>query len=291
MSVAILRFEAPARAALALAPLQRGRGAAELVFVHQDERTRLRHLYQQTPCRVLFPEPEPGDPKLAVLLTTSGGLTGGDELRVTVTCLAGAQATLTTQAAEKIYRSLGSDVRIDVALAVDPGAYLEYLPQETILFNEARLARRNRVTVAPGGTLLACEMAVFGRAAHGERFAQGRFYDAWQIRSGDALVWSDALALEGDIHARLQSPFGFAGAAALATVLYVGDDAEKHLPLARKLAQSGPCRGGASLVQGVLVARFLGAPAQQVRRALVHYVRGLRAAAGWPARLPRNWNS
>jgi urease accessory protein len=239
---------------------------------------------------VLFPEPESGDPKLAVLLTTSGGLTGGDELRVTVTALAKAQAAITTQAAEKIYRSLGSDVRIDVALAVEPGAYLEYLPQETILFEGARLARRNRAAVAPSGTLLACEMVVFGRVAHGERLTQGRCYDAWQISRGDALVWSDALALEGDIGARLRSPFGFAGAEALATALYVGDDAERHLPLARKLAQSSACRGGASLVQGVLVARFLGAPAQEVRRALVHYISFLRAAAGWPARLPRNWS-
>lgn len=288
MSVATLRFEAPALAAPV--PLQRGHGAAELVFVHRDARTRLRHLDQRTPCRVLFPEPEHSDPTLAVLLTTSGGLTGGDELRVAVTASAKAQATITTQAAEKIYRSLGADVRIDVGLTVEPGAYLEYLPQETILFEGARLARRNRAAVAPSGTLLACEMVVFGRAAHGERLTQGRLYDAWHISRGDTLRWTDALALEGDIGARLQSPFGFAGAEALATALYVGDDAERHLPLARKLAQSGACRGSASLVQGVLIARFLGSPAQDVRRALVHYLSFLRAAAGWPARLPRNWS-
>jgi urease accessory protein len=291
MSVAISRYEAPAAApgTAILARLQRGEGAAEIVFARRGEATALKHLYQRTPCRVLFPDAEIGDPLLAVLLTTSGGLTGGDSIRVDATAMAGASATLSTQAAEKLYRSLGPDTRIDVTLAVEAGAYFEYLPQETILFDGARLARRTHADVAPGGKLLACDMLIFGRAAHDERLTRGRIFDGWRLCCDGELRWADALALEGDIAAQLRAPFTFDGAEAIAFALYVGSNAACLLPFARELAETGNSRGGASVVRGVLLARFLGDPAAAVRADLSRYIRGLRAALGWPARLPRVW--
>lgn len=266
--------------------LQRGRGAAEIVFARRGDRTALGHLYQRTPCRVLFPDPGPGEPVLAVLLTTSGGLAGGDEIRIRVAVEAGAAASVTTQAAEKLYRSLGPETTVEIDLAVAADARLEYLPQETILFDGARLERRTRAEIAAGGRLLAAEMLVFGRAAHGERLRRGRVYDGWRIRREGRLVWADALALDGDIAARLDDPHAFGGAEALATAIYVGADAAALLPQARELAEDG-----ASLVNGVLVARLFGAPARQIRTRLVHYLSGMRAAAGLPARLPRMWHS
>ncbi len=292
MSVAISRYEAPAAAVgPARQPqLQRGDGTAEIVFAQRGEKTVLKHLYQRTPCRVLFPDVEIGDPALAVLLTTSGGLTGGDSIHIDATVRAGASATLATQAAEKLYRSLGPETRVDVTLAVEANAYLEYLPQETILFDGARLARRTHADLAPGGRLLSCEMLVFGRSAHDERLTRGSVYDGWQLRRDHKLVWTDALALDGDIGARLESPFAFAGAEAIATAVYAGDDAAALLPFARKLAENGGSRGGATLVRGIIVARFFGAPAAAVRIDLSRYLRGFRAALGWPARLPRVWS-
>jgi urease accessory protein len=115
---------------------------------------------------------------------------------------------------------------------------------------------------------------------------RGRLYDGWRIRREGRLVWADALALEGDIAARLDGPYAFGGAEALATAIYVGADAESLLPQARELAD-----GAASLVNGVLVARLFGAPARQIRARLIDYLSGLRAAAGLPARLPRVWYS
>src|SRR3974390_3169761 len=126
MSVVTLRSETPVAGIAAAGPsLQRAHGAAEVVFSRRGDETTLTHLYQQTPCRVLFPWAEPGDPALAVLLTTSGGLTGGDSLRIQAAATRGAAMTLTTQAAEKLYRSLGSDTTIAVDLAVEEDAYLE----------------------------------------------------------------------------------------------------------------------------------------------------------------------
>jgi len=266
--------------------LQRGDGAAEIAFAAQG----LSHLYQSTPCRVLFPMPEPGDLPLAALLTTSGGLTGGDRLRIAVTAGIGARATVTTAAAEKIYRSLGPETGIDIKLTVEPGGWLEFLPQETILFDGARLQRHCTVELAPGANLLAAEMVVFGRTARGERFTRGLLHDARRVRIGGKLVWADALRLEGDIAAQLAAPAGFDGASAFATATYAGGAAAEYLPLARELTESSECRAGATLVNGILVARFLNPHAEVVRRSLARYVTSLRSAiAGFPAAMPKLW--
>jgi urease accessory protein len=295
MSAAISRFEvspAPVPASATRVPLERGDGAAEIAFARRgDGVTALAGLYQRSPCRVLFPTPAPGDLPLAALLTTSGGLAGGDRLRLEVTAHDGAQAVATTAAAEKVYRSLGADVAVSVTLTVEDGGWLEWLPQETILFEGARLDRRLVASLAPSARLLAAETLVFGRAASGERFSRGLLHEAWRIHIGGRLAWADALRLEGDIGASLDAPAAFAGARALASVLYVGADAAAHLPLARALVEESACRAGATLIGSVLLARFLDARADRVRTSLARYVAGLRAAAaGLPASLPRLWN-
>src|SRR5215510_2474562 len=176
--------------------LQRASGESRVAFDLRDGKTRLGDLYQRDPCRVLFPEPEPGEPPLAVLITTSGGVTGGDSLKMAIDVGPGATAVATTQAAEKIYRAAkgAGPCAIDVAVGVQEGAALDWLPQETIVFQGARLRRR---TVA-GGALLACEMVVLGRAASGERFQSGLLFDSWSVRRAGRLVWTDALKVEGE---------------------------------------------------------------------------------------------
>ena len=277
-------YDATLRSDAAATGLQRARGAAAIGFSRDGGRTALKALYQQTPCRVMFPEPEEGDPPLAVLLTTSGGLTGGDDVRIAVSVDSSA-AMVSTQAAEKIYRSLGPDVTIQVELAIGEGARLEYYPQETILFDGARFHRRTQANVAAGGCLAAAEMLVFGRQARGERMARGSVFDSWQVRCDGRLVWIDRLALDGDIAATLADPFTLDGAGAIATMLHVGGDAGQMIDTARELAD-----GGATMVNGVLVARLFGPSPRDVRDRLIRYLTGMREAAGLPPRLPRVWH-
>jgi len=286
MSAAISRSEPKGRAAPGTPHLERGDGAAEIVFAPRG----LARLYQKTPCRVLFPVPAPGDIPVAALLTTSGGLTGGDRLRVSVGTTGGARAIAATVAAEKVYRSLGPDANVDVSLTVEPGGWLEWLPQETILFDGARLARTVEADLAADARLLAVETLVFGRTARGERFRHGKLLDRWRVRVGGRLVWADTLRLEGATGSRLDAAAAFAGAVAFATAVYVGANAAEHLPRARALAEAVGGRGGATLVNGVLLARFLSHDAQALRRGLMRYLGGLRqAAAGLPPALPRLW--
>lgn len=268
--------------------LQRGDGRAEIVFAADDGRTRLAHLHQQAPLRVLFPRSEPDDLPTAALLMTAGGIAGGDRLAVVATVERGARAAVVGQAAEKVYRAVGEEAaQASVELRVADEAWLEWMPQDTILFDRARLRRRFEIDIAEGGRLLACDSVVFGRTASGERFVDGLWHDRWQVRRGGRLVWADALRVEK--LATIDDPAGFDGASAYATALYVGPDAPQLIELARSLA-TGCARAGATVVGGVLLARFLDREASAVRLALANYVARFRAAvAGLPATAPRLW--
>src|SRR5437762_6446132 len=216
--------------------LQRASGESRVSFAVRDGKTRLADLYQRDPCRVLFPEPELGEPPQAVLVTTSGGVTDGDSLTMSIKVEAGAAALATTQAAEKIYRAAkgGGHCAVDITVAVGEGAALDWLPQETIVFEGARLKRRTVADIAPGGSLLACEMVVLGRAASGERFTAGLLLDSWSVRRAGKLVWTDTLRVEGETPAGA----GFGTANALATVIGVWDEAQAPFEKARALLES-----------------------------------------------------
>jgi len=267
---------------------QRAHGRAELGFIHTPRGTVLKHLYNAAPLRVLFPTPEPDDVPLAALVNVGGGLAGGDSLEVSVRLEAGTGASVTTPAAEKVYRSTGDTTRLDTVLEVGPGATLEWLPQETILFNGARLERRMQARLAPGARLLAAEMLVYGRVARGERLGHGALFDSWRLWRDGRLHWADAMELDGDLGTPLQSPFGFGSAEASALLLLsAGQDAA--LAARDLLRQQG---FDATIPRpGLMLARWLG-PASAVRESVARALPMLRAhALGLPARLPRLWTS
>jgi urease accessory protein len=268
-------------------------GVARIGFAAKGSRTRLATLYQQAPLRVLFPRPPAGEPPHAVLVTTSGGLVGGDRVEVEIGAGQDASALATTQAAEKVYRSTGAAAEVTVALRARAGAWLEWCPQETILFDQARLRRRTLLQLGPGARVLAGEILVFGRRAHGEQLRTGSLRDVWQVRDGDRLVWADALRLEGDIAAQLASPFGFAGAHASAALIYAGADAAAWLDTLRDLAGSSNAeqRAGVTCLPGLLLGRWLGKDAARLRACFSRAWSGLRhAVAGLPASPPATWS-
>ena len=270
--------------------LQRSEGEAEIVFSRKGGASALKRLFQRAPCRVLFPSRAAGDHPEAVLLNTSGGVAGGDRVHVAVAVEPQAAAVVTTQAAEKVYRSLGPSACSSLSLRIDEDAWLEWLPQETILFDGARLERRLEANVAATGRLIASEMITFGRLARGERFASGLLLDRWRVRHGDRLVWADALRLEAGSAGGLEDPLALSGARAIATVIYVAGDAADQLALARSLTAGAKGWSGASLVNGMLLARFLAKDPSRLRVSLARYLAELRhAVAGLPARTPRLW--
>jgi len=271
------------------------KGVLEVAFACAGEITRLSHLHQGSPLRALFPLPAEGEWPTAALITTSGGLVGGDDLQLTLTTQAGASASFIAGAAEKIYRSAGRDVCIDVHLRAKAGSQLEFLPQETILFEGSRLRRRTRLDLATGASVLAGEFLVFGRTARGEVLTHGLIRDAWEIRREGRLVWADALHLDGDLAGLLAAPAGFQGARAIATLIFVGEQAPALLPPLRDLiaerAEIAGLRLGATLVNGLLLVRGLAEDSLTLRRAFAALWGQIRASAyALPNAPPRLWH-
>jgi urease accessory protein len=270
-------------------------GIAEIGFDFREGATRLIHLYQRDPLRVLFPTPARDEPPLAVLLTTSGGLVAGDELVVNVGLASGAAAHVATSAAEKVYRSLGQTTTIRQSFSVAPGAALEFLPLETILFDGARLLRETRVELAAGSTFLGGDIVVFGRRARGEHFTHGFLREVWEVRRDGRLVWGEALHLDGDIPGIIDDPACFDGAAAFAAMILApaARDPRSFLAGAREIqsatAASG-VRAGISAVAGLIIARWLSADTAALRQAYADLASHLRCEAmGLAPSLPRLW--
>jgi urease accessory protein len=266
-------------------------GALDVWLIRQENQTTLADLRQTSPLRALFPIPAEGDPYTAAIVTTSGGLVGGDSLAINLHVGEQASGLFVAQAAEKIYRSAGADGLIDVTLSVGTEGWLEYLPQETILFDNSRLRRSTNIEVSPGGRLLAGEMLVFGRTARGERMNHGLVRDAWQIRRDGRLTWADALHLEGNIAKHLDDPAGFNGCHAMATLALVVDDPALFLPILRSCLDYPDVRFGTTIVNGILLARWLGSDTLSLRHSFGTAWGELRAAAeGLPKTLPRLWH-
>jgi urease accessory protein len=271
-------------------------GIAEIGFGHQDGVTRLTHLYQRDPLRVLFPTPEVGDPLLAAIVTTSGGLVAGDRLDIVVRLAPGAVAHVTASAAEKVYRSIGPTTTVHQSLAVAAGAALEFLPPETILFDGARLRRETVIELGAGAGFLGGDIVVFGRRARGERFTNGFLRQTWKVRREGKLVWGDALHLEDKIAGIIENPACFAGAAAFATLILApsGRDPRSLLDDARAIMSAGVApalKAGVTAIGGLVVARWLAADAAALRRAYADLACHLRSEAmGLAPRLPRLWH-
>jgi urease accessory protein len=271
---------------------RQGRGAA-----HQGGHAALDHLYYRDPMKILFPRPMAGDLTTAVLVTTSGGMVGGDRLAFAGKVEAGASALFTAQAAEKIYRSVGPDCEMSVDLDVADGGWLEWLPHESILFDQARLRRKTTVRVSGSGMVMAGEMMVFGRLARGEVFTTGLARDAWDVSIEGRPIWRDALHLEGDVLRMLDHQAAFDGARANATAILVGHGAENQLEAARECLAQATDRldardvlCAATAMKGIVIARFMARDPMKLRRVYGAWWKTFRhQTRGLPARLPRLW--
>jgi urease accessory protein len=245
--------------------------------------SRRGRVHESGSLRVRFPNGISHAALEAVIVNTGGGMTGGDRFDIDIEVGAGARLTVTTAAAEKIYRSLGPDTDIDVKLDVGPDGALAWLPQETIVFDQARLRRSIDVELACDANLLLAEAAVFGRSAMGETVVEGHFFDRWRVRVGGALVFAETLRLDGDIAQRLAQRAVASGGVAVASVIkYPGNDADAAAIRAMQDHFAGEV--GVSAWNGLVVARLVAADGAALRRDLVAVLTALDAAP-----LPRLW--
>jgi len=256
---------------------QRSQGRALAGFALNAGRPALRQMRQEGSARLMvLPGPE------VVFLNTSGGLTGGDRLSYALDVGPGCRATATTQTAERIYRSTEGAAAMTVEMTVGDGGHLDWLPQETILFDGSNARRRTRITLGAGASCLFGETVILGRPAMGETVRQAQFRDWRLVQQGTTPLHLEALALDP---ARLASgAAGLAGARAFATLVLIARDAADRLARLRPALTGFDTRAAASAMAGRLVVRLMAGDGWPLRRHLAHLLGLLR-----PAPLPRVW--
>jgi urease accessory protein len=259
----------------------RARGVVRFDVHARDGVTRRGILHESGSLRVRFPSPE-GEGLSGVFVNTAGGVAGGDNFDIDIAAGEGSRLTLTTAAAEKVYRAPGAAAQLNIGLKVAAGAHIGWLPQETILFDRARVHRSFDIALDVTASLLLCEIVVFGRTAMGERVEQGEFVDRWRLSRGGKLVFAETVRLDGNIGAKLARSAMAKSGAAIGTALIVPGD-EALIERIREASDSFSGEVGMSAWNGFAMARFCAQDAARLRADMM----AVLARSG--AALPRLW--
>ncbi|MEO0574112.1 MAG: urease accessory protein UreD [Pseudomonadota bacterium] len=252
--------------------LPRAIGESRLVLQRRDQQTALKTLYQQGCAKIRFPHNEAHHAHESVLINTAGGLTDGDCLSHEIEWQAGAHAIVTTQAAERVYRSRADDARVDTRLRVGPDARAVWLPQETIMFDGGRLTRRLDVDLQPGASFFAAESVVFGRTAMGECVHSGGLDDVWHICRNERPLFVEHFRADDRLHGDLAKwraqPVTLAGGVAMLTAVLICDGHEQYLNAVLDALKERALSAGASNLGAALLVRAVSDDASALRDAL-----------------------
>jgi urease accessory protein len=271
--------------------LQRADGCGRIVLLGSENGTRIEDVFERSPIRIMFPRTEHRAVEEAVLINTAGGIAGGDRLECSVAALPGASIAVTSQAAEKVYRALYEPARVATRLKAQESAKLAWLPQETIVFNWARLHRTTEIELFSGAELLALEWLVLGRIAHGEVMVGGSITDSWRVKRDGRLIWADSFRITDEIFPHMTRKALLANCKAVATLIYYGPHLEKRLDFLREIIPSLGCNGAATLVSGVIVIRFAAEESLDLKVVLRRFLEQFGPELGsGPFQVPKMWS-
>jgi urease accessory protein len=271
--------------------LQRADGCGRLVLSCSEHGTRIEDIFERSPTRIMFPRPGSRPVEEAVIINTGGGVAGGDRLECSVTALPGASIAVTSLAAEKVYRALHDPARVSTRLKAHESSRLAWLPQETIIFNWARLHRTTEIELFSGSELLALEWLVLGRAAHGEIVVGGSISDSWHVKKDGRLIWADSFRIADETFAHLNRKALLSNCNAIATLIYFGPDLDKRLEFLREILLSLECNCAVTLVGGLIVARCAARLSSDLKLALRSILQQFGPEIGsGPFRVPKMWS-
>lgn len=271
---------------LASPVLQRARGIGRLRTKQRDGKTCIDTLFQEGCGKIRLPHTHSSALE-AVFINTAGGITGGDHLQWGADVAPGGRLVITTQACERSYRSTGDTARVEADIKVGAGAHLDWLPQETILFEASKLNRRLTIHLEEGATLTAIEAVLLGRDAMGEEARDARFSDTWRIYRENRLIHAEATRLTGDGSERDGLSL-LRGCRAFASVLHVAANPDMAALLLDRVRALHPADGliAASANGERLVIRAMARTGLALRKLLVPTLIELTGAGS----LPRLWH-
>jgi urease accessory protein len=271
--------------------LQRADGCCRIVLSGSENGTQIEDVFERSPIRVMFPRSGHCTVEEAVLINTAGGVAGGDRLECSIAALPGASIAVTSQAAEKVYRALDNPARVATRLKASESTRLAWLPQETIVFDRARLHRTTEIELFSGAELLALEWLVLGRAAHGEIVVGGNITDSWRVRKDGRLIWADSFRITDETFAHLNRKALLSNCIAIATLIYFGLDLDKRLDFLREIIPSLGSNCAATLVGGLIVVRFAAEESSDLKLALPSFLQQFGPELGCgPFRVPKMWS-
>jgi urease accessory protein len=271
--------------------LQRSKGFGRVVVSGSEEGNRIMDIYQQSPIRIMFPISATGAVDEAVIVNTAGGIAGGDRLEVSVTAKNNASIAVTSQAAEKVYRALSKPALVTTRLAAYQAARLAWLPQETIVFNSARLSRETEIEVSSDAELLALEWLVLGRVAHGEEVVTGYISDGWRVKKDGRLLWADKFRVTEEVFPQLGRKALLSNARAIATLIYFGPAAESQLEFVRNMLPSFLCNCSVTSLHGLVIFRLAANVSTDLRLTLCSLLRQFERLHGSTTfRAPKMWS-
>jgi len=269
-------------------------GKLDLNYSHQAGTTKLSQAIAQAPLKIqraFYPE----GPELchSVILHTAGGIVGGDRLVQMIELEAHSQVLLTTAAATKVYRSEGERSQQIITIKLGENAYLEWFPQETVIFNEAIYQQDLRVELGKNAVFCGWEITRLGRTARGEQFLTGDWRSRIEIWQADRPLWIDRQGLQGGVEI-INSPNGLNQKAIVATFIWLGQKVKAEiLTEARELGKSWVTEGEIGITQTQsegLLCRYRGNSTTEVK----HYFEAIwgllrQSYRDRPAIRPRVW--
>lgn len=265
-----------------LPQMQRAKGCGRLSVKLVEGQTRTDRMFQEGAAKIRIPGRSDGTYE-AVLINTAGGLTGGDRMDWQFELAANTCTTMTTQACEKIYASTGEAARVSTQISVGAGGSIAWLPQETILFDGAKLERRFKADLAADASALIVEPLALGRLAMGEIEIDGSFCDSWRVQRGGKPIHAEEFRIREGLSETANRSSVLGGARAMATALLISPNAELLREQAGKIVGA---KGGVSFWNGKLLARLIDADAYSMRKRLVPLVQLLNQGAA----LPKCWS-
>jgi urease accessory protein len=271
--------------------LERAAGAGRVVFAGGEDGTKIVDIYQKFPVALAFPEIDDARHREAVTINRSGGVAGGDRLQIEIVAQSGSSVAMTTQAAEKVYRALDRPAQVTTRLEVHENAKLAWLPQETIVFDKARIKRRTEVILSSGAEMAALEWLVLGRVESGEKVRSGYVLDSWRVSLDGRLVWAEGFLLSDEMLAHIHKLALLSKWKAIGTLIYFGPDVARRLEVLREIAISLDCKCAATLVGAIIVVRVAAVASVDLKRGIRRLLDQFSRELGpGPFRTPKMWS-